>query len=175
MINQVIYSPFNGKPIPVNVDLKLLTLKYEGKEVKIQGENALNNRWVYVKTSVGLVSINVNRSCYCEKKYLENVSIMESIGYKDVTKGLQKFISEVSSNLVFEKDGVTYRVYLKNYRNKFHLDCVKPFWLNMHSHNIHIDKVPNRYKDVCFLPEDAYSKWAHELKVDLKKAFGYEN
>ena len=176
MRTREIFSTMNGQPVPVTVDLNVEPLKYGGKAMKNgHGSVVMNNSWIYVwQRGYGYFSINVNRSQYCEKIYLSNITIRQSINYGKTNQKLDRFIEQVSDKVVFEKNGITYRVYLKKTKSGFDLDYVKPFWLITHSPNIYYTAIPEKYKDLVILPEKSYSKLAHELIVDLKKAFNFD-
>lgn len=171
-----IYSSTNGRQIPVTADINVKPLKYSGKVVvNGNGSVVMDNRWIYVRMSHGgLESINVNRSQYCEKIYLSNVLIKSSFSGK-MTKRLEEFIEKVSDKLVFEKDGITYRVYLKQTRSGYDLSHVKLYWINTHSPNLYFKDISKRYLQIIFMPKSALSHWAHELHVDLEKAFNFPN
>jgi len=176
MKTREIFSATNGQKVPVTVDLNVETLMYDGKPVTNgYGQQIMNDCWIYVyMKGYGNCAINVNRSQYCEKVYLSNMTILESIQNGKTTKRLADFIKTVSDKLVFEKDGITYRVYLTKTKTGYDLSHVKCYWLITHSPNLYFENIPTRYKSVVYLPEKSYSKWAHELLVDLKKAFNFK-
>lgn len=169
-----INSTLNFNKIPVTTDLNVKALVHIGEIItRANGEIVFNDEWIYVYLPhYGCHSINVIRSQYCEKRYLMNVSIISQSGGK-MTKRLQDFTVQVSPNLVFEKDGITYRVFLKKTKGGFDLDYVRFYWLISHSANSTIADLPKKYIELS-KPVNPLN-YAHTLEVDLKKAFGYEN
>lgn len=165
-----------GREVSISENLNIKPLVWLGNEIRNgRKETVMNDSWIYVNMpKFGNISINVPRSQYCSKTYMSTTSISKHVGHANMTTNLQKFIVEVSSKLVFFKDGVTYKVLLKKTKKGWDIDCVKPYWLITHSPNIYADKIPCRYKKVTFLPDTAISSWAHNLIVDLKIAFNYE-
>lgn len=171
-----IINPVNGNEVPVTINLNVKPLYYAGKKViNGSGNNVLDDQWIYVNMAhYGLKSINVNRSQFCQKIYLSNISIKDSINSNKITAKLEKFIKEVSDKLVFEKNGITYRVFIKKTGNIYDLDSVKCYWLITNSPNLHIDLIPDRYKTVCVSSKELHlQNWAHTLHVDLQKAFNF--
>jgi hypothetical protein len=176
MKTREIISGSNGQHIPVTVKLNIKPLIYKGEVIKNgHGKIIMDDQWIYVyERAFGNFSINVNRSQFCEKVYLSNTKITDSINGGKITKRLAEFIKKISDTLVFEKNGITYRVYLKKTTKGFDLSHIKLYWLITHSPNLYYEAIPERYKHILYLPETALSKWAHELRVDLKKAFDFE-
>lgn len=127
---RTVSSPVNGKEIPVTVDLKVKQLTISGIPVKNgNGRQIMDDEWIYIWCKgYGNISINVNRASYCQKVYLSNVSILDSIGYDKITKELQNFIDTVSDKLVFEFNLKTYQVFLKKTKSGYDIDFVKPYW-----------------------------------------------
>ncbi len=169
-----IYDSVTGRKVPVTIDLNVTPLIYQGKPVKNgHGKIVMNDQWIYMyQKAYGNFAINVNRSQYCEKVYLSNVTILESIDGK-TSKRLSAFIANVSDKLVFEKNGITYRVFLIKTKSGFDLSHVKPYWLITHSPNIPSTEIPKKYQDVVIYPENRTFAWAHELHVNLEKAFNF--
>lgn len=131
-------SVYQKIPVTVNLNVKPLTFseKVNGKFLKnnpvkrSNGSLVMNDEWIYVfSPNYGRIAINMNRANYCQKVYLSNVRILESIGNKKISKRLERFIENVSDKLVFEKNGITYRVYLKEVsKGLFDLSHVWPYW-----------------------------------------------
>jgi hypothetical protein len=180
-----------GRPIPVTVDLKVSPLTYsafdkEGNFIKNRpvinghGRQIMNDEWIYVTMpNYGPMSINVNRANYCQKVYLMNTKITDTIN-KKASRRLQKFIDTVADTLVFEKNGVSYRIYLNEGRKEMELASVKPYWATVGTGGImpSWDSVIKKY--------GAHPGWdyvpgtdckVHKLDIDLKAKFGfsYEN
>lgn len=169
-------STGDGVTIPVTVDLKVNPLRHAGAIVRnMNGKVKMDDEWIYVyQKGYGNYSINVNRAQYCEKVYLANTSLLDSVGSKKITRRLASFLEQVSDKHVFEKNGITYRVYLDRKKEKtIDLDCVKPYWLRQHSPNLPIEQIPERYKSILLPPEKSYMHHAYCLKVDLQKAFNF--
>lgn len=137
----------NGQSIPVTMDLNLQPLMLMGKPVLDgRGEKVMNDRWIYANGH----AINVWRSKYCEKMYLSNVTIAESIGAsKLMDADLNKFVAQVSDKLVFEKYGRWYRIFLeRKTKRTFGIKKVVPYNLTIdcnrmiegvHAHHICVD------------------------------------
>ena len=87
-----------------------------------------NNEWAYVNDGYGNYSINVVRADYCMLLELEQITILDSIGNKPITKRLARFIDEVAPTLVFKKFGRKYRIYLKKVGRTFDIKKVVPAW-----------------------------------------------
>lgn len=124
-----IISPMNGQRIAAT-DSTIQPLVHAGEIVKNgRGEVVMNNQWIYVNDGYGNYSINTVRADYCIMQEMKKVTIMESIDNKKVTKRLQRFIDEVSGNLVFTKYGKTYRVFLKKITSRtYDIAKIVPYW-----------------------------------------------
>jgi hypothetical protein len=127
---RTILSTTTANRIPVTTDLNVSPLMLMGKPVTNgNGKGLMNDQWIYVNDGRGNYSINVNRAKYCEKIYMSNVTIQESIGGKLMDKDLKKFVEQVSDKLVFQKYGKWYRVFLRKVTNKtFTIDKVVPYY-----------------------------------------------
>jgi hypothetical protein len=154
------YSPITGQQIPVSEEIaKKLNVKpliYMGKEIRTPSGVVMNDRWIFVRMpGHGERAINVNRANYCQKMYLSQITIKESIGdNKLMDDDLQKFVEKVSDKIVFEKYGRWYRVFLtKKTRRTFEIKKVVAY-------NWTID--PNREFDGIM---------AHQLCIDWKSKF----
>lgn len=160
METRTVSSPMNGQRIPVNAEierkLNVQPLMYEGKVVKNgNGKVVMNDQWIYVNMPHhGMVAINVHRAEYCQKMYMSQITIQETIGNKLMDTDLQKFVEQVSDKIVFEKYGKWYRVELyKKTSRTFGLKKVQLYkWV--------VD--PNRKFDGIF---------AYNLSIDWKSAF----
>ncbi len=170
---KTILSPANGQLVPVLVNFSdVMPLMLNGKPVT-NGRNEIvfNDSWIYVDGS----AINVVRAKFCVKRQLQNTTILSSIGNKKITKNLTSFISEVSENLVFEKNGIVFRVFLKKKGYKYDLSCVKPYYLT--DQNIKVNDADNKYLKICYIDKPILSQkssYCHELKVNLKYAFDFD-
>lgn len=114
-MTRTIHSTSTGAPVPVTIDLNVKPLMRAGKPVTNgNGKQVMDDQWIYVTERGDNYAINVNRAKYCEKIYLSNVTIQESIGQKKLMdKDLKNFVEQVSDKLVFQKNGRWYRVYLR--------------------------------------------------------------
>jgi hypothetical protein len=126
MKNQTITSATNGQHVP-GISSNIL-IRMGKPVINGNGQPITDDRWIYVSDRNGRYSINVPRSEYCRKLSMMQISILESIGNKKVTKRLQNFIDKIASTLVFEKYGHTYQVSLKKVGYKYDLDRVFPYW-----------------------------------------------
>lgn len=148
-----IYSATNGQPMPGTSSNILMRM---GKPVTNgRGEPITDDRWIYVTDRNGSYAINVIRSEYCQKLSLMNISIIDSIGGKKMTKRLQNFIEKVGSTLVFEKFGKSYRVYLRKVGYKYDLAKVMPYWATT---TMGCNKMIGRL-------------YAHQISVDIESTF----
>lgn len=171
-----IFSAQNGMAIPVTIDLKnIIPLMYKKEVVRNgKGQVVMNNRWIYVTDEGDTFSINVPRSEYCEMVYLSKITINESISYGKVTDRLRRFMEQVSSFILFEYEGIKFRVFLKKLKNgTMDLDYVKCYWLTTHGCNLPIKGIPKRYNKVAFEGDRTGFGWAHGLVVSLRH-FGFE-
>lgn len=183
-----------GREIPVSVSLPIQPLTYSVVEngvlvknrpvVNGHGRQIMDDEWIYVDMpNYGNMSINVNRANYCQKIYLMHASILDSISHEKVTKRLQKFIDEVSSTLVFEKNGKSYRVFLKKTKAGYDLEKVWPYWAVVGTGGIRSawDSVKKKYGghpgwDYATGTDYKQPKetWRHNLDVDPKAVFNFE-
>lgn len=170
METRKIFSPTSGKEIPVTVDLNVKPLIYDQKVMKNgKGEVMMDDRWIYVvMQGYGRISINVNRSSYCEKVYLSNLNILDSID-KTPSRRLKKFIETISDKLVFKFGDTTYRVYLKYVKGKgYDIDSVKPFWALQGTGGI----MPSWFAQEKKFGHDWHAK--NPYAVDLKAIFNFD-
>lgn len=172
-----IYDSLTGNEIPVTKELNVSPLTFLGKEVTTSDGVVMNDRWIYVNMPrYGYCAINVNRSSYCQKLYLMEASILDDISGSKITPRLKDFVEKVADKYVFEKNGLTYRVYLTKIKNTFDLGSVKLFWLEYHSPNMNSNDVPSRFRkvlDYSIFNQKRSFCWAHNLNVDLEKAFNF--
>lgn len=135
---RTITSAINGQTIPVTSSLNVTPLFHTdyNKNGDLQrmpvknghGRTIMNDEWIYVVCpGYGNISINVNRANYCQKIYLQNTRIADSFSGR-ATKRLQRFIDTVGSTLVFEKGGVSYRVFLRKRNGWFDVARVVRYW-----------------------------------------------
>lgn len=112
---RTINSTMTGAQVPVTTDLNVQPLMRSGKPITNgNGNQVMNDNWIYVRDRNGNYAINVNRAKYCEKIYLSQVTIQSSIGEKKLMDAdLKAFVTQVSDKLVFEKYGRWYRIYLR--------------------------------------------------------------
>lgn len=164
-----------GHQIPVTIDLNIQPLtkpiiksgKKYGREdiINGNGRTIMNDQWYFTSNWPfgGMVAANVYRSYYCEKMYLSNVTIQESIGInKLMDADLQKFVSQVSDKIVFNKYGKWYRVYLRKITNRtFGIAKITPYTYTIlsGSHPMY-DKILN-----------TTGLHPYEISVDWKKKF----
>lgn len=186
---RTIISGTNGKRIPVTVDINVKPLTHsviengflvKNKPVKrVNGEPVMNDEWIYVTVpNYGRISINVNRHNFCRKIYLQQVKIVESIPGKKISPRLKKFIETVADTIVFEKDGVSYKVYLKETKKGFDLDYVWPYWATCGTGGI------STPWDSCIKKYGSHPGWdyhfengvrgEHKLNVNLKEKFNFD-
>ena len=154
-MKDVILNTSTGSPIPRTENMGIEPLKYEGRVVKnMKGNVVYNDQWIYVNTTAGRRAINVWRSKYCEKVYLSNVKIIDSIGKRaKLSKDLKLFIDKVADTLAFKKFGKWYRIFLRQEGNTFYIARVALYkWVYE----------PNRKID---------GLWAYELAVDWRQKF----
>ena len=146
---------------------------YLGKPVRNgNGEIKMNDEWIYVyQKGYGNYSINVNRAQYCQKIYQSKLDVWDVIKAAKITSRFARFIATVSDKKIFIIDGITYEMFIHKTSKGYDFH-VKPYWLKTHSPNIPIANIPERYKSLV-KPEKSYSHWAHELVVDLEKAFNF--
>lgn len=147
----------SGQPVPVTLDLGVGPLFRSHKPVvNGHGQQIMNDQWIYLTDSNGNnYAINVYRSMYCEKMYLSNVDIQESIGDKKLMdKDLKNFCEQVSDKLVFEKYGRWYRIYLRKISSRtFGISKVVPY-ISVYNPNARV-----------------LGMWAHEMCIDWRKKF----
>jgi len=136
--------------------LNVKPLIHQGKVVKNQlGEVVMDDQFIYTYVkNYGNVAINLNRAKYCQKMYLSETTIQESIGNKLMDYDLKLFVEKVSDRLVFEKFGKWYKVELYKKTNRtYGLKKVQLYkWFNE----------PNRKFDGIF---------AYNLSLDWKSVF----
>lgn len=155
-MTRTINSIMTGGSIQVTADLDVKPLMWHGKPVlNGNGKQIMNDQWIYVTDRNGSYSINVNRSKYCEKIYMSNVTIRESIGEKKLMDNdLKLFIELVSDKLVFQKYGRWYRVYLRKVTSRtFTIDKVVPYFA-VYNPNLKVGGF-----------------FAHDICVDWRKKF----
>lgn len=181
MKNRNVSSPTTGSPVPVTVDLKVNPLIYNGKPVvNGNGRQMLDDEWIYVNMPYyGNISINVNRANFCQKVYLSNIKIKDSIGGKNITKRLDAFIEKISDKLVFTYNGISYRIYLKQInKNLFDIEKVWPYWATVCTGGI-MSSWNNIIKKYGSHPGWDYHyengiRGKHKLDVDINKVFNIE-
>lgn len=171
---RTINSTLTFAPIPVTVDLNVEPLKIEGKLIRNRaGEVIMNDQWLYGSDRY---PINLNRSAYCAKVYLMNTKIADqaaSEGRKP-TDRLKRFIKQVSSTMVFEHNGIAYRVYLREDGKEMDLASVRPYWACVHSSGSW-EYVTRKYgahpgsRNVVNGRQTTY-----QLDIDLKEMFDFE-
>lgn len=144
---RTIYSARTGNQIPVTKDLNVQPLTYLGEQITTPSGVVMNDRWIYVNMpNYGPCAINVYRAHFCEKMYLAEVTIQESIGNKLMDDELKVFVENISDRLVFQKYGKWYRVFLEPKTSRtFKIQKIVPYnWVinpNM--------KVGNHYAHQC--------------------------
>ena len=115
--NRTILDPCQGRPIPVTIDLNIKPLMISGKHViNGKGQPLMDDQWFYESTTGGAhvnLCRNLWRSRYCQKMYMAQVTIQESIGAnKLMDSELKEFCEKVSDKIVFQKHGKWYRIFL---------------------------------------------------------------
>lgn len=156
---RTIHSTSTGNAIPVTTNLNVKPLMRAGKPVTNgKGQHIMNDQWIYVNDGRQNYSINVNRAKFCEKIYLSNVTIQESIGKKKLMDAeLKTFVDQVSDKLVFEKYGRWYRIYLRKATNRtFTIAKVVPY-IAVYNPNARI-----------------LGMYAYEICVDWRKKFSVQ-
>lgn len=133
-------SSVSGQEVPRTKDLNIKPLIHGGKPVTNgNGNPVMDDRWIYVRTSMGQGVINLWRARYCEKMYLSEVKIQDSIGVnKLLDNDLADFIKNVSDKLVFEKHGKWYRIYLRKINSRrFGIKKVTPYNFTIDQNTTH--------------------------------------
>lgn len=130
MKTRTVTSSLTGTPVPVTMDLGVKPLFRSGKPVKNgNGDHITNDRWIYVQDGRnGCYAINVNRARYCEKMYLSQITIRQTIEDKAIlSPDLKLFIDKVSDKIVFQKYGHWYKVFLRKIKRTYTIDKVIPY------------------------------------------------
>lgn len=172
---RTVASTLDGKLIPVTKKIKVSPLKFCGEEIKNgHGMTVMDDNWVYVGTPQERYSINTKRAEYCQLQYLREVKIYDSFQGK-ASPQLERFINTVSDSLIFEKEDITYRVFLKKSKKGFEIDYIKPYWFTSTSGvNVRMKDFPKRYLKLPFISLVSWAKVGpYSLGYDLAVELSY--
>lgn len=166
---RTVCSPIDGKRVPVTIILNIQPLLCNGKQiVRPDGRVVMDDEWIYrVMPYYGNMSINVNRAAYCQKIYLQNIKIADSIGAAKLSPRLQKFIDTVADTLVFSFNGKSFQIFLKKTAKGYDIDSVKFYWSTVATGGI----MPSWMATEKVYP--GTTGWRYK-GVDLKEMFGFD-